>query len=139
MTRIPTVYESLAGNDWKPISGKGFLSPPDAAEVTTNRNDLANLIAASWHRIIYRRCEECSDSHKDIYYRRWTAFPAGFDVMQLLEEKWASNFNAMHLDFDLYSTYEDAKADTNRWEYCNYDAFGVGFPRECGPTTWSLG
>lgn len=35
-------------------------------------------------------------------------------------------------DFSLYSTYDDAVNNVNRWKYCNYDFNGTGirFPQE---------
>ena len=39
----------------------------------------------------------------------------------------------IHVDFDLYSTLEDAVAGRAPWEFCNYDDPSVGFPRDCGP------
>ena len=45
---------------------------------------------------------------------------------------WFSADNVMGTDFDLYSTYDDAIAETNAWAYCNYDDPGIGFPRDCG-------
>lgn len=40
----------------------------------------------------------------------------------------------MGVDFDLYSTYADALADTNPWTHCGgFDDPGVGFPGNCGP------
>lgn len=34
-------------------------------------------------------------------------------------------------------TYANALANTNPWSYCNYDDIGIGFPRDCGPTSSS--
>ena len=40
----------------------------------------------------------------------------------------------MGVDFDLYSTYADALADTHPWTHCGgFDNPGVGFPGNCGP------
>jgi hypothetical protein len=46
---------------------------------------------------------------------------------------WSSSGNTLGTDFNLYSTLEDAKADSNPWPFCNYDDPGVAFPRDCGP------
>merc|ERR1711862_739345 len=43
-------------------------------------------------------------------------------------------FNVLGVDFDLYSTYDDALADANAWTTCNYNDPTVVFPRDCGPT-----
>ena len=67
--------------------------------------------------------------------------------------------NTIHIDFDIFSTYEDAFKDRNSWKECNYSTFEikdtyhdfthkdpnenfydkkqdpeVGFPAWCGPT-----
>jgi len=42
--------------------------------------------------------------------------------------------NVIEIDFDLYSTFDDAKNNLRPWLFCNYDHAGIGFPRDCGPT-----
>ena len=48
-------------------------------------------------------------------------------------------FNVLRKDFNLYSTYEDAKADNYPWTECNYNDHGIGFPRDCGPNGYVAG
>merc|ERR1712238_608827 len=89
---------------------------------------------------IKRMCRSCSeDSHKHIIYKRLT--PKGtIDFTNLLLHNWFSKLpierwnNVMGIDFNLYSTFDDAKNDVNQWSFCNYDDPGIGFPRDCGPT-----
>lgn len=45
---------------------------------------------------------------------------------------WSSTQNDMGVDFDIYSSLQDALEQTNAWTYCNYDDVGTGFPRDCG-------
>jgi hypothetical protein len=85
--------------------------------------------------IIRRICATCAASHRDIYYKRLTPLPAAADMylLDMFMNTWTSTSNSMAAgDFELYSTYEDALAGTNKWTYCNYNG-GVGFPRDCGP------
>ena len=34
--------------------------------------------------------------------------------------------NTFHIDFDLFSTFEDALNDENPWTFCNFNHHGVG-------------
>ena len=36
------------------------------------------------------------------------------------------------MDFDLYSSLEDARNDRSPWQFCNGNDIGIGFPRDCG-------
>ena len=87
--------------------------------------------------IVRRVCPHCYSSHKDIYYRRLTDMPDDFDLLDTLMNNWFSKNNMLNVDFALYSSHLDAYYDTNRWQYCNYDHSGVGFPRDCGPTKYT--
>jgi hypothetical protein len=91
------------------------------------------LFAASPHRILRRECSGCANTHKDIYLRRFSS--ASWNAYDNMKVTWSSfNNNMAGGDFQLYSTYQDARDDKNAWQYCNYDDVGVAFPRECGPT-----
>lgn len=82
--------------------------------------------------IIRRQCSSCwQDTHKDVYYKRVTPVPdqAAFDAasghatdfVDLFTRAWMNNpSNELTVDFNLYSTYEDAVAGTNAWTFCNY-------------------
>jgi hypothetical protein len=60
--------------------------------------------------------------------------PEDLNFIDLFLNNWFSKNNTLHVDFELYSTYEDALKQENEWAYCNYDHGRVGFPRDCGPT-----
>jgi len=70
-----------------------------------------------------------------------------FKPYDCFKSNWRSDNNLLHKDFELYSKMTDAMSGTAPWEYCNYDADGVGFPRDCGPagavagqwSTWDKG
>jgi hypothetical protein len=88
--------------------------------------------------IVRRECNSCSQpSHRHIYYKRHTAIPdaSEFNLVDYFMNQFTYESPNMHgEDFDLYSTYEDAIAGTNAWEYCqNRNYWGIGFPYECGP------
>jgi hypothetical protein len=85
-----------------------------------------------------RRCPACSSpAHQDIYYRRLNdpggVLPGGLNLLSTVKNYWTTSYNQFNIDFALYSTYEDALDDTNRWGFCNFSN-QLGFPRDCGPT-----
>ena len=47
---------------------------------------------------------------------------------------WRSLNNIIHVNFELYSTLDDAMNGVNKWQYCNYDDLQVGAFRDCGKT-----
>merc|ERR1719334_471535 len=81
--------------------------------------------------ILKRVCPTCSESHKEIYYKRLTMVNS-FDLYSYTDN-WFSENNILGTDFNLYSTLEDAINDNNRWAYCNYDEPNIGMFRDCGP------
>lgn len=147
-----TPYASITQDDgWVIVAGEGvrFL-PPDIDDVVADTNFRA-LIGAGCtdadgserHCIIRRFCDTCVESHRDIYYKRLTNITAfesteGIEGQYFLDvflNNWYSEpANALNVDFELYSTYDDAIAGTNQWLYCNYNDDDIGFPRDCGPT-----
>ena len=68
-----------------------------------------------------------------MYYRRYTS-TTSFAVYDYMKENWLDTNNTMHADFDIFSTYADALAKENPWNFCTYNDPGVGFPRNCGKT-----
>eukprot|EP01083_Nonionella_stella_P151549 484387_1 len=97
-----------------------------------------HLFRNSGAYIIRRDCPQCAATHQVIYYKRITN-PQSFDVYSNMK-LWLSVDNELGIDFNLYSTLDDAVADRNAWQWCNYDdtwAFndaGIGAFRDCGPT-----
>jgi len=91
---------------------------------------------------IRRICKSCSrDSHKDITYKRLTS-KGEIDFMDLFLSNWRSDpsgdgKNIRGSDFNLFSSYENAKNNKSPWKYCNYNSGGVGFPRDCGPYSYN--
>jgi hypothetical protein len=109
--------------------------------VGLSNNGGQNLDAAAFNaafqasptHIIRYECETCAPSHRNIYYKRITD-PTSFEPYDYMCCNWFNNNNVLGTDFQLYSTIDDAVADTNRWAFCNYNDGGIGFPRDCGPT-----
>lgn len=88
------------------------------------------------YNVIQRECPSCSSAaHRAIVYKRLTTW-GGIDVADLFLNNWFSapegESNLLNVDFELYSSLEDANSGANKWTYCNYDDPGVGFPRDCG-------
>jgi len=148
------------GPEWSDLvvgEGTRFLPPDiDAIQADATFRDMVNEDCGGRKCIVRRVCDSCSaKSHQDIYYQRVTELPSPgsynengegvFDAaagqvsfLNTFMNDWFDNvqglkFNVLGVDFNLYSSYEDAKADTNRWTHCNYNDVGVGFPRDCGP------
>jgi hypothetical protein len=117
---------------WATVFGQGYMYYPPIKEST-----LREYLDESPNHIIRRKCLWCTDSHKDIYYKRLTELPPPekLDLLDLFMNNWYSSpDNVLGTDFELYSSYEDALSRTGNWTYCNYNQEQIGFPRECGPT-----
>lgn len=103
----------------------------DNAELNS---DIINKVFQASSGIVQIECTGCtSKPHQLYYYRRYTHI-AAFDFYRDVLETWASAGSEMHVDFDFFSTLEDASAAVNPWTYCNYDDPGIGLPRDCGPS-----
>ena len=113
---------------WEKLTSKSSTVSTDVG-----KSSFDIQFAASETKILRRVCKYCGKEHKDVYYRRLTAFPSGTSIYDLLHTTWLSAGNTRGIDFQLYSNYKDAIAATNAWSFCNYNDNGIGFPRDCGP------
>jgi hypothetical protein len=97
----------------------------------------SNDLAAAPYGIIKRMCSTCDPEMKEIYYRRMTPIPEGYRLLHHIQHDRndGGGLNRWNVDFQLYSTYEDALADTNRWK-CPNNSFNYGAPfyGECSPS-----
>jgi hypothetical protein len=123
-------------NTWKPLYATGSYY----GDIPLN-NGFNRAVQTSANHIVRRQCQDCPASHKDIYFKRKNG-PAAFDYEGYLLRTWSDKGNKLHVDFDIYSSFEDAMNDENPWTYCNYNDKGIGFPRDCGPSgyvpyTWT--
>ena len=70
-----------------------------------------------------------------IVYKRKTS-SNNVDMYSLLHTDWFNERkgvkNKFHVDYDLYSTMDDALNNKGAWKFCNFNDPGVGFPRDCG-------
>jgi len=156
----PTKYLTPDPKNWTDlVVGEGIRFQPPAIEPEVADGNFRTMIDAGCTNedgsarscIIRRICDTCrTPSHRDIYYKRLTDLPP-FGTNTTAGEKYLldmfmNNFNNLENtfgpngdetgDFQLFSTYEDAKAGTNPWTYCHFSSPGsnYGFPFECGPT-----
>jgi hypothetical protein len=149
-----TKYITPESTKWSDIVvGEGIYFQPPNIDPAKSDSDFRSLIEnacydmvdgqkVARHCIIRRACASCrSESHRDIYYKRISDLPPALGepneiyFLDMFMNNWGSAYNLMDTDFKLYSTYEDALADTNSWEYCDYQSSfdNYGFPRNCGP------
>ena len=124
-------YTSSAAK-WIPVAGKRALHEPYMDD-----DEFREIWKQSPNQILRRRCQDCRTSHKDIYYKRYddNGLPDDFDLLWVVKNHWFDEpHNIFKVDFNLFSTYEDALSDSNAWNFCNFNIPMIGFPRDCGPT-----
>ena len=110
------------------------LQNPSTGDVDIGQSAFNQMFWDSEHHILKRECDHCtSDDHKVIYYKRLTLLDS-FDLYTATFD-WKDDNNVLGLDFNLYSSLVDALGGMNPWQFCNYDAPGVGMFRDCN--TWS--
>jgi hypothetical protein len=125
---------------WKQFAGRGTsFYPTKTTDLSILDSEFRTQFALSPNKIVYRHCPRCIVSHRHVYYRRITPLPgqSTLNFLDLFLSNWISKNNVINVDFELYSTYEDAMSRTNKWTYCNYDEPSVGFPRDCGVTAYT--
>jgi len=85
--------------------------------------------------LICRKCPSCVADYKTICYKRLSE-PCGAatSAFTLFTTNWYDDCNALNVDFELFSSVDDAVSGSNRWNWCNYNDPGIGFPRDCGKT-----
>jgi len=113
---------------WKKLLSKGSYGNMDAGA-----KKFDEMFRKSRTHIIKRMCGKCGPEHRVMYYRRLTK-AYSFAPYSYMKNDWKRHNNILNKDFGLYSSYSDAIQDTGRWQFCNYDDPGIGFPRDCGKT-----
>ncbi|KAL9182469.1 hypothetical protein ACHAXT_013121 [Thalassiosira profunda] len=87
--------------------------------------------------ILHRICPGCTDTHKNIYYRRKTPITNCNLLKHIVYQRGndCNGQNKWNVDFSLHSTYEDAVSGDNPWQ-CPGDAFNYWAPfyGECSPS-----
>lgn len=110
----------------------GLSVDQDGRITSLEETEFNRRFQESRYHIILRKCQECSKSHRYVFYRRLTNVDT-YEPFKALACDWkADEANAYLVDFKLYSTLQDALADNNAWDYCAFD--GNGFPGTCSPT-----
>eukprot|EP01083_Nonionella_stella_P263575 895219_1 len=105
----------------------------DASPIDVGQHTFNDLFHNSPYHILKRECIDCtSPFHKEMYYKRITNLNT-FDLYSQMSV-WTSINNTLGVDFNLYSTLQDALTDATPWTHCNYDDIRVGAFRDCGPT-----
>jgi len=147
--RVPTdpaYYENPEPSKWQAWQGHGMYHRGfNTYRIPEYNAELLELIEQSPNKIIRRFCDSCVKSHRDIFYKRLTPIPVEeeaedavvpFYFYNMILNKWTSEpANNRGVDFNLFSTYEDAISNSNPWLYCNYHE-SIGFPRDCGPYSY---
>jgi len=108
------------------------LTLQSSTNVDIGQDAFNQMFWDSPEHILKRECSTCGSVHKVIYYKRYTDLDS-FNLYKYTYD-WESTNNKLGDDFNLFSTLEDALADTNPWKYCNYDDNNIGMFRDCGPT-----
>jgi len=103
-------------------------------------------VGATCFNELFRACPVIRYTNPDrggtgsgVYVRHGADYPG--DAHNLFTHFWQARDNEFQLDFEIYSSMEDARAGESPWPFCNFadrtggnDHVGVGFPRDCGPT-----
>lgn len=117
-----------------------FAAPPKAwtqVVALTSKTATAHDVGADEFNEMFKKCpvvKYIRNSAVHSIYVRTT--PIGdINAYTLFTYLWASADNAIHTNFEIYSSEADARADTGKWNYCNYDDPDVGYPRDCGVTS----
>jgi len=124
--------------EWAVVHRQGSYGGCDYGSCNLDDAALFNgLVGDGEGALLMRECAECTaESHQVVVYKRLTA-SATVDWHDLFTNNWVSTNNVLNVDFELYSSVQDALAGTNKWTYCNYDdpsCGSVGFARDCGPS-----
>ena len=123
---------------WTQVYGKGpFTEQESKPEFWEIGSPYVKQDGSSSSPVFYvmRKCVDCNISHKTIIYKRLTPVPEDLNVEALFLWYWVDEpGNTRGVDFDLFSSMEDALAGTDPWAFCSFNHYGVGFPHNCGPT-----
>jgi len=111
---------------------RGFL------ENSNRFNAVVSNLQAPYYLIRIGYSGYYSDYFYVVYKRKTSS--KGVDMYSLLHTDWFNENmgikNKHRVDFDLYSTLDDAMNNRNPWKYCNFNDSGIGFPRDCGRNKW---
>jgi len=130
-TEAPTTVPTLG----EVSSSTTLVYATDSVDLPNS--EWASLISTG--SLIVRTCASCRDSHKTIVYKRLTSW-GSIDIRDLFLSNWfgtpTGGQNVLNTDFELFGSVDDATVGLNKWVFCNYNDPGIGFPRDCGPSTY---
>jgi len=109
-----------------------FLATGSYGQIDIGSGQADNDFLNSGTKLVRRDCAGCRADYQTMFYKRTSAIPDGWSMYKNMYTDWFSLQNVIHIDFELYSTLEDACNNVNQWAYCNYNDPGIGFPRDCG-------
>mmetsp|Transcript_14763 Transcript_14763/g.20910 ORF Transcript_14763/g.20910 Transcript_14763/m.20910 type:complete len:842 (-) Transcript_14763:293-2818(-) len=135
----PDVAYYVEEGNWIPIAGArefhmvGSVDGKRIEEI--NIDNFNSILEDSAHKIVRRMCTECVPPYDDLYYRRYTESPPDLVWIMFRDFNHDHPSNKIGVDFDIFSTLEDALRKINAWDYCDqYDpSILKGFPAGCGP------
>merc|ERR1712174_91870 len=133
---------------WVKVAGKGSYAEPDNEKHTEqfldgdinphtsySREDFEELWATS-NQILMRHCKFCTSTHRYVYLKRYddNGLPSNVDLLKMVKDNWREHENnTVSVDFDLFSTYDDAVQERQPWQSVNSDYYNIGFARDSGP------
>merc|ERR1711862_395448 len=96
-----------------------------------SRADFEQLWANS-NKVLLRRCKSCSSTHRYIYFKRHDdILPPNVDFLNDVKDHWYQyENNIAGVDFDLYSSYDDAIQGKDAWLSINSDYHNIGCCRD---------
>jgi len=138
-------YVTESGVKWVKVAGKGSFAEPDDPKHTEqllggthtsySRSDFEALWATST-QVLMRICKYCHSTHRYTYLKRYdeNGLPPNVDLLKMVKDAWKQfKNNTKNVDFDLFSTFDDALQEKMPWKSINSDYYNVGFPRDSGP------
>jgi hypothetical protein len=68
-------------------------------------------------------------------YVRTSSVPLNMNAFSYFIDTWSNADNVLNTDFELYDDLQDALDKNDKWTVCNYNDLGIGYPRDCRPST----
>ena len=65
-------------------------------------------------------------------YVRTSMIPDSMNPYLYFTHTWRNANNVLGTDFELYDSLSDARAESGKWTFCNYNDQDTGYPRDCG-------
>ena len=121
---------------WVKFAGRDVMS---TGVVQLGKASFAELYKSSTSKIIRRICPGCYATHQHIFYKRLTPLPSTLNLIYQLKDGRETpdevSDNQFGVDFQIYSTYDDALLGVNPWVCSSTDGYrySEGFPGDCGP------